>query len=178
MTHALLTVPAHAGMAQRRAVADAALLAGFSLLGVVSGAAARCALPRRSPSTRPGAPKAEGGSKASAKAAAVGGGAAAAVRLVVDWGASCCAAAVVRFDKGQWRLVASAGDESLGGMNMDGHVARRLAVQLGTSLDASAATKLALLTSARGLKHLLLDAGREGMQGAEELEVPTPNPYP
>ena len=46
-----------------------------------------------------------------------------------------------------------------------------MAKRLGTSLEASAAAKLGLLTAARGLKHLLLDAGREGMGGAEELEV-------
>ena len=57
---------------------------------MVSGAAARCALPRRNLTH----------SKASAKAE--GGGAA--VRLLVDWGATGCAAAVARFDEGQWRL--------------------------------------------------------------------------
>jgi hypothetical protein len=45
---------------------------------------------------------------------------------MVEWGASCCAAALLRFDAGQWRLLASAGDASLGGLAMDGRVARCL----------------------------------------------------
>ena len=46
--------------------------------------------------------------KGDAKAGDAKGGAKAeggtAVRLMVDWGASGCAAAVARFDEGQWRL--------------------------------------------------------------------------
>ena len=59
------------------------------------------------------------------------------MRLVVEWGASCCAAALLRFDEGQWRLVASAGDASLGGLAMDGRVARCLGKQLGSSPSPS-----------------------------------------
>ena len=161
-THALLTVPAHYGLAQRQATADAATLAGFSVLGVVSGPVALCALPKLKPPPQVAA---------AAAAATTAAAAPAPVRLLLDWGASSCSCGVMRYEEGAWRLVASGGDDALGGLAIDRAVATELAATLAPSMAAQPpwtpnpdqpANKLALLAAARELKHALSGGGGGG----------------
>lgn len=150
VTHCVLSVPSHFGLAQRQCVADSAVLAGLAVLGVASSATSLLALPKHFPPPAADQPRRP--------------------QLLVDWGAGSCTAAAARFEEGCWRVVAVAGDEEIGGFALDRLVAASLARQANVKQD-SAHNRLALMLAAKGLKHALSSNPNASTQVELELET-------
>lgn len=143
LTGAVITVPAYFDDAQRQATRDAARLAGLNVLRLLNeptAAAVAYGLDRGS----------EG------------------VHVIYDLGGGTFDVSILRFSRGVFEVLATAGDTALGGDDMDRVLAEWLMVQAGIPPDASHGALRQLLQTACGIKETLTDSS------AVELTVDRP----
>ena len=143
VTHATVAVPAHWGLAQRRAAFDGCLLAGLTPLAIVSHPVALLAgglFPRTtSPPLAPPTAAADG-----------------APLLMIEWGAGSCSAAVFRRVKETFELAGVDGADGAGGLALDRLVAKKLARDLASRIACEGVD----LTSRASRVELVAAAGR------------------
>jgi len=132
LTGAVITVPAYFDDAQRQATRDAARLAGLHVLRLLNeptAAAVAYGLDRGS----------EG------------------VHVIYDLGGGTFDVSILRFSRGVFEVLATAGDTALGGDDMDRALAHWLMAQAGIADDASHAALRHLLQTACRVKEALTD---------------------
>ncbi|MFC1748223.1 Fe-S protein assembly chaperone HscA [Pseudomonadota bacterium] len=130
---AVITVPAYFDDAQRQATKDAARLAGLKVLRLLN----------------------------EPTAAAVAYGldqGAEGVHVVYDLGGGTFDVSILRFTRGVFEVLATAGDSALGGDDLDNVIAQWLMQQAGTGDDIGHAWLRGLLHQARAIKEGLTDA--------------------
>jgi molecular chaperone HscA len=130
---AVITVPAYFDDAQRQATKDAARLAGLKVLRLLNeptAAAVAYGLDRRP----------EG------------------VYVVYDWGGGTFDVSVLRLNRGVFEVMATAGDSSLGGDDMDHAVAEWIMAEARIDAGADHRQLRRLLRDARAAKEALTDA--------------------
>ena len=142
VTHATVAVPAHWGLAQRRATFDGCLLAGLTPLAVVGHPVALLA----------------GGllSRTSSPPLALADAADGAPLLMVEWGAGSCSAAVFRRAGETFALAGVDGADGAGGLALDRLIAKRLARDLSSRIACEGVD----LTSRASRVELIAAAGR------------------
>lgn len=132
LTGAVITVPAYFDDAQRQATRDAARLAGLNVLRLLNeptAAAVAYGLDRSS----------EG------------------VHVIYDLGGGTFDVSILRFSRGVFEVLATAGDTALGGDDMDRALAQWLMAQAGIADDASHGALRQLLQTACSVKESLTD---------------------
>ena len=143
LTGAVITVPAYFDDAQRQATRDAARLAGLNVLRLLNeptAAAVAYGLDRSS----------EG------------------VHVIYDLGGGTFDVSILRFSRGVFEVLATAGDTALGGDDMDRMLAQWLMAQAAIADDASHGALRQLLQTACSVKESLTD------QSLVELTVNRP----
>jgi molecular chaperone HscA len=145
---AVITVPAYFDDAQRQATRDAGRLAGLKVLRLLAeptAAAVAYGLDREASGRGQG------------------------TYVVFDLGGGTFDVSVLTFDRGLFRVLATAGDTALGGDDFDWPIARRILEAAGIGEDASPAQTQAALLIARQAKEVLTE--REVVDVAAALEV-------
>ena len=138
LTGAVVTVPAYFDDAQRQATRDAARLAGlhvFRLLSEPTAAAVAYGLDRQS----------EG------------------IHAIYDLGGGTFDISILRFSRGVFEVMATAGDTALGGDDMDRVMAQWIMAQAGVRDDANHETLRRLLDTAC--------AAKEALSQREEIDI-------
>lgn len=128
----VITVPAYFDDAQRQATKDAARLAGLNVLRLLN-----------EPTAAAVAYGLDQGSEG--------------IHVVYDLGGGTFDVSILRFSRGVFEVLATAGDSALGGDDMDRAIADWMLVQAGVSDDAAHHRLSAVLPRARVAKELLTD---------------------
>ena len=143
LTGVVITVPAYFDDAQRQATKDAARLAGLNLLRLLNeptAAAVAYGLDRGS----------EG------------------IHVVYDLGGGTFDISILRFTRGVFEVLATAGDSALGGDDFDLLLAQWLMAQAGISDDVSHKQLRTLLHQARAIKEQLSDSTTVAVEVARD----------
>lgn len=128
----VITVPAYFDDAQRQATKDAARLAGLNVLRLLN-----------EPTAAAVAYGLDQGSEG--------------IHVVYDLGGGTFDVSILRFSRGVFEVLATAGDSALGGDDMDRAIADWMLAQAGVSGDAAHHCLSAALPTARAAKELLTD---------------------
>jgi molecular chaperone HscA len=155
VTDAVLTVPAYFDDAQRQATRDAGRLAGFNVLRLLAeptAAAVAYGLDKQ----------------AEAKPGGIG------TYVVFDLGGGTFDVSVLEFDRGLFRVRATAGDTALGGDDFDWPIARRILEAAGLAeRDASPRQVHQALAMARHAKEILSERSSVDVSGVLEVLTST-----
>jgi molecular chaperone HscA len=140
----VITVPAYFDDAQRQATKDAARLAGLNVLRLLN-----------EPTAAAVAYGLDQGSEG--------------IHVVYDFGGGTFDVSILRFSRGVFEVLATAGDSALGGDDMDRAIADWILAQAGVSDDATHHRLSAVLPQARVIKEKLTDEN----EVVVELDRPT-----